>query len=83
MNFFTYLLLLNTMIPISLIITLEIIKLIQGVFMKKDAYCYSKIRKKWLTPNLPNFMSLNEESGLVNYIFFFFFFILTCNKMIF
>ena len=46
------------MIPISLIITLEIIKLIQGVFMKKDAYCYSKIRKKWLAPN---FMSLKKK----------------------
>ena len=45
LNYFTYLLLLNTMIPISLIITLEIIKLIQGVFMRKDAYSYSKIRK--------------------------------------
>ena len=48
LNYFTYLLLLNTMIPISLIITLEIVKLIQGVLMKKDCYSFSKVRKKWL-----------------------------------
>ena len=66
LNFFTYLLLLNTLIPISLIITLEIVKLIQGLFMTSDHYGYSKIRKRWLTPNS---VSLNEECGLVDYIF--------------
>ena len=66
LNFFTYLLLLNTLIPISLIITLEVVKLIQGFFMSTDPNCYSKLRKKWLTPNS---VSLNEECGLVDYIF--------------
>ena len=46
LNFFTYLLLLNTLIPISLIITLEVVKLIQGFFMNSDPYCYSKLRNK-------------------------------------
>ena len=77
-NYFTYLLLLNTMIPISLIITLEVVKLIQGAFMKVDAYSYSKVRKKWLTPNS---ISLNEECGLVNYIFSDKTGTLTCNRM--
>ena len=36
LNYFTYMLLLNTLIPISLIITLEVIKLIQGLFMTCD-----------------------------------------------
>ncbi len=47
--------------------------------MKVDAYSYSKVRKRWLSPNS---ISLNEECGLVNYIFcdktgIF----LTCNRM--
>ena len=77
-SFFTYLLLLNTMIPISLIITLEVVKLIQGGFMSCDIEGYSKLRKRWVTPNS---VSLNEELGLVNYIFSDKTGTLTCNKM--
>ena len=78
LNFCTYLLLLNTMIPISLIITLEIVKLVQGLFMHADCNSYSQIRQKWLTPNS---VSLNEECGLVDYIFTDKTGTLTCNKM--
>ena len=79
-NYFTYLLLLNTLIPISLIITMEVVKLFQGYFMEQDQYSYSKIRKKFLRVNS---VSLNEECGMVNYIFTDKTGTLTCNKMVF
>ena len=64
--FFTYFLLLNTMIPISLIVSIEIIKMIQGIFMTWDILLYSKWRHCFCGVKS---VSIIEELGNVNFIF--------------
>jgi len=61
-NFFTYFLLLNTMIPISLIISLELVKVAQAYFMSHDLKMFSKVRDR---PANVNTSSLNEELGMI------------------
>ena len=64
--FFTYFLLLNTLIPISLIVSMEIIKLIQGIFISWDILLYSKERHSFCGVRA---VSIIEELGNVNFIF--------------
>ena len=40
-TFFRYFLLLNTLIPISLIVTIEVVKVVQAQFMQNDGLMYS------------------------------------------
>ena len=65
-TFFTYFLLLNTMIPISLVVTIEIIKMIQGFLIEWDVKLYSKFRHAFCKART---VSINEELGDVNFIF--------------
>ncbi len=76
--FFTYIVLLNTMIPISLIVSLEAVKLFQAYFIEKDNDMYNKQKNR----NARAFSSqLIEELGMVEYVFFDKTGTLTCNKM--
>ena len=43
----SYFVLINTMIPISLIVSIEIVKFSQSYFIDKDKLMYSKFRKKY------------------------------------
>ena len=65
-NFFTYFLLFNTFIPISLIVTIEIIKMAQGIFIQWDTKLYSKIHHCFCWAKT---VSINEELGKINFIF--------------
>ena len=65
-TFFRYFLLLNTLIPISLIVTIEVVKVVQAYFMQNDALMYSQDRDR---PARVSSASLNEELGQISYIF--------------
>ena len=44
--FLGYFVLLNTMIPISLIVSIEIVKMAQKIFITKDKLMFSEYRRK-------------------------------------
>ena len=65
-SFFTYFLLLNTLLPISLQVCLEVCKFVQAFYINNDANMFSWDR---LTLVEVKTASLVEELGQVNYIF--------------
>ncbi|CAG8453338.1 21856_t:CDS:2 [Cetraspora pellucida] len=65
-SLFAFIILFNTMIPISLYVTMEIVKLVQVYFINKDINMYHAEND---TPAEARTSTINEELGQVSYIF--------------
>ncbi|XP_044737082.1 probable phospholipid-transporting ATPase IA isoform X2 [Chrysoperla carnea] len=65
-NLLTFLILYNNLVPISLQVTLEIVRFIQAIFINMDLQMY---HEETDTPAMARTSNLNEELGQVKYIF--------------
>ncbi|KAJ0179615.1 hypothetical protein K1T71_005327 [Dendrolimus kikuchii] len=77
-NFLTFLILYNNLIPISLQVTAEIVRFFQAKFIALDSEMYHEATD---TPAMARTSNLNEELGMVQYIFSDKTGTLTCNVM--
>lgn len=66
MNFLTFIVLYNNLIPISLIVTMEVVKLVLSFFINFDLDMYYE---KTDTPALAKTSTIVEELGQIEYIF--------------
>jgi len=66
LNFVTFIILYNNLIPISLQITLEMVRFLQAIFISVDKEMYDEATD---TPAVARTSNLNEELGQVKYIF--------------
>eukprot|EP00163_Fabomonas_tropica_P014186 TRINITY_DN2587_c0_g3_i1.p1 TRINITY_DN2587_c0_g3~~TRINITY_DN2587_c0_g3_i1.p1 ORF type:complete len:1153 (+),score=165.86 TRINITY_DN2587_c0_g3_i1:130-3588(+) len=78
LGFFTFLILYNTMIPISLYVSMELVKVVQAFWIYADRNMFYALTK---TPAMPRTSNLNEELGQVQFIFSDKTGTLTCNVM--
>ncbi|CAG7832941.1 unnamed protein product [Allacma fusca] len=62
----TFIILFNNLIPISLTVTLEIVRFIQAKFIDKDLEMYYEVSD---IPAVAKTSNLNEELGIIRYIF--------------
>jgi len=65
-NLLTFIILFNNLIPISLQVTLEVVRFVQATFINMDIEMYHAESD---TPAMARTSNLNEELGIVNYIF--------------
>uniref|UniRef100_A0A8C4NEX2 Phospholipid-transporting ATPase n=1 Tax=Eptatretus burgeri TaxID=7764 RepID=A0A8C4NEX2_EPTBU len=77
-NFLTFIILYNNLIPISLLVTLEVVKFTQALFINWDMDMY---HVETDTPAMARTSNLNEELGQIKYIFSDKTGTLTCNVM--
>ena len=62
----SWILIFQNFVPISLLVTLEMVKFLQGTLITKDKYM---IHKPTQTPTVVQSSNLNEELGQIEYIF--------------
>uniref|UniRef100_A0A7N8WTT3 Phospholipid-transporting ATPase n=1 Tax=Mastacembelus armatus TaxID=205130 RepID=A0A7N8WTT3_9TELE len=77
-NLLTFIILYNNLIPISLLVTLEVVKFTQALFINWDVEMYYSDTD---TPAMARTSNLNEELGQVKYLFSDKTGTLTCNVM--
>jgi phospholipid-transporting ATPase len=65
-NLLTFVILYNNLIPISLQVTLELVRFLQAIFINLDIEMYHADSN---TPAMARTSNLNEELGMVNYVF--------------
>jgi phospholipid-transporting ATPase len=65
-NLLTFIILYNNLIPISLQVTLELVRFLQAIFINMDIEMYHEESN---TPAMARTSNLNEELGMVKYVF--------------
>eukprot|EP00753_Platysulcus_tardus_P014724 PLAT4437.5.p2 GENE.PLAT4437.5~~PLAT4437.5.p2 ORF type:complete len:1302 (-),score=768.67 PLAT4437.5:273-4115(-) len=65
-SFFTFLILFNNLVPISLYVSLDMVKVVQAKFIGRDPKMYHEESKRWAVARTSD---LNEDLGQIEYIF--------------
>lgn len=66
LNFLTFIILFNNMVPISLYVTMELVKVWQSFYINNDLELYFEEKD---TPAIVRSASLTEELGQIQYVF--------------